>query len=98
MQRAMESTSDRQALRALISLLQETIPVQHISIAAAEHPGSQAEPFESAAETEITEAMRQLYRLFRGAGHSAEEAKRRLSTHSPFDQFPDLIAALDTSS
>jgi hypothetical protein len=98
MQRAMESTSDPQALRALISLLQETIPVQHIRIAAAERPGSQAEPFEGAAETEVTEAMRQLYRLFLVAGHSATEAKRRLSTHSPFDQFPGLIAALDTSS
>lgn len=97
-QRAMESTSDQPALRALISLLQETIPLQHISIAAAERPGSQAEPFESAAETEVTEAMRQLYRLFRAAGHSAEEAKRRLSAHSPFDQFPSLIAALDPSS
>lgn len=52
-QRAMESTSDQPALRALISLLQETIPLQHISIAAAERPGSQAEPFEGAVETEI---------------------------------------------
>lgn len=95
--RALEASSDQPALRALISLLQETIPLQHISIAAAERPGSQAEPFEGAAETEVTEAMRQLYRLFRAAGHSAEEAKRRLSAHSPFDQFPVQIAALDPS-
>jgi hypothetical protein len=96
--RAVESSSDQPALCALISLLQETIPLQHISIAAAERPGSQPEPFEGAGESDVTEAMRQLYRVFRAGGHSAEEAKRRLSTHSPFDRFPNLIAALDLSS
>jgi len=97
-QRVMASSSDQPALRALISLLQETIPLQHISIAAAERPSSQPEPFEDSPESELTEAMHQLYRLFRAAGHSSEEAKRRLSSHSPFDRFPGLVATLDSSS
>lgn len=97
-ERVMASSADQPALRALISLLQETIPLQHISIAAAECPGSQPEPFEASPESEVTEAMHQLYQLFRAAGHSPEEAKRRLSSHSPFDRFPSLVAALDSSS
>ena len=93
--RALETASDKPALRALLSLLQETIPLQHIGITAAENPGSQPEPFEGGRETEITEAMRQLFRLFRAAGHSSDEARRRLSTHSPFDQFPSILATIE---
>ncbi len=95
--RALEASSDQPAIRALISLLQETIPLQHISIAAAENPGSQPEPFEGAAPAEVVDAMQQLYRLFCAAGHSGEEARRRLAAHSPFDRFPALIASLETS-
>lgn len=96
--RALESSSDQPAVRALISLLQETIPLQHISIASAESPGSQPEPFENATPKEITDAMQQLFRLFLTAGHSADEARRRLANHSPFDRFPEQIASLPIPS
>lgn len=92
---ALATTTDAPALRALLALVQETIPLQHIAITATENPASQPEPFEGAQEAEITEAMRQLYRLFLAAGHAPEEARRRLSSQSPFNQFPALIAALD---
>lgn len=92
---ALAATTDAPALRALLSLVQETIPLQHIAITATENPASQPEPFEGAKAAEITEAMRQLYRLFVNAGHAPDEARRRLSSQSPFDQFPALIATLD---
>lgn len=86
--------ADAEALRALLRMLEETVPLQHIGITNVEKPGAQAEPFEQADETEIRDAMRQLYRVFLNAGHAPEEAKRRLSTHSPFDQFPAFLATL----
>lgn len=92
---ALAATTDAPALRALLALIQETIPLQHIAITATENPASQPEPFEDAQQAEITEAMRQLHRLFLAAGHAPEEARRRLSSHSPFDQFPALLATLD---
>lgn len=95
---ALATTTDVPALRALLALVQETIPLQHIAITATENPASQPEPFESAQEAEIIEAMRQLYRLFLAAGHAPEEARRRLSSQSPFDQFPALVATLDLNS
>ncbi len=93
---ALATTTDAPALRALLALVQETIPLQHIAITATESPASQPEPFEGAQEAEITEAMRQLYRLLLSAGHAPEEARRRLSLQSPFDQFPALLATLDS--
>ena len=86
--------ADAQAFRALLSMLEETVPIQHIGITSVEKPGAQSEPFEHAADAEIRDAMHQLYRIFIGAGHPPEEAKKRLSAHSPFDQFPVLLATL----
>jgi hypothetical protein len=94
----LANTTDAPALRALLSLVEETIPLQHIAITATENPASQPEPFEGAQEAEITEAMLQLYRLFLAAGHAPEEARRRLSSQSPFDQFPALLTTLDLDS
>jgi hypothetical protein len=88
------NATDAATLHALLRLLEETVPLQHIGITSVEKPGSQAEPFEHAGEADIHEAMHQLYRVFLAAGHSPEEARKRLSSHSPFDQFPTLLATL----
>ncbi len=95
---ALATTTDVPALRALLALVQETIPLQHIAITATENPVSQPEPFEGAQEAEISEAMHGLYQFFRAAGHPPMEARRRVSNHSPFDQFPALLATLDSYS
>jgi hypothetical protein len=92
--RAVEVSAEPAALRTLLRLLQETLPLQHISIGGVERPDSQPAPFEGAVDTEIQDAMRQLYALFLVAGQTPEEARRRLAQHSPFDQFPALVAAL----
>jgi hypothetical protein len=91
---ALATTTDAPALYALLALVQETIPLQHIAITATENPASQPEPFEDTKEADIIESMRQLYRLFLAAGHAPDEARRRLSLQSPFDQFPALISTL----
>lgn len=92
--RAFDAASDRAALRALLSLLQETIPLQHIGIAAAENPNCQPEPFEASPAHEVKEAINQLYLAFRESGRTHEEAIQRLSSHPPCDQFPKLLAAI----
>jgi hypothetical protein len=87
-------SGDQETFRALLRMLEETIPLQHIGITSVEKPGAQSEPFEQASDAEIREAMQQLYRIFLGAGHPPDEAKKRLAAHSPFDQFPAMLAAL----
>ena len=94
----METTSDRAALAALLSLLQETIPLQHITISSTEKPDCQPQPFEGADETQIMEVMLTLFRSFRASGCTAEEARTRLRSHWPFELFPALLATLDEST
>jgi hypothetical protein len=93
--RVIATTQDKAALGALLRLLQETIPLQHISIASTEKPDSQPEPFDGATEAQVREAMEPLYNLFRSSGCTPAESKARLSAHSPFDLFPAIIATLD---
>ena len=94
----METASDRAALVALLSLLQETIPLQHITISSTEKPDCQPQPFEGADETQIMEVMLTLFRSFRASGCTAEEARTRLRSHWPFELFPALLATLDEST
>jgi hypothetical protein len=92
---ALENSKDRAALHALLHLLQETIPLQHITIASAEKPDCQPQPFEGANEGQKREVMSELFRLFRSSGCSVEESRQRLRAHWPFELFPELIASLD---
>src|SRR5690606_7357708 len=62
--RALQSSTDKPAVRALLSFIQETIPLQHIGIAAAEDPSSQPEPFDGAPPAHVKEVVVELYRSF----------------------------------
>lgn len=93
----MEATKDRSALNALLRLLQETIPLQHITIANTEKPDGQPQPFEGADEGQIRGIMLELFRAFRTSGSSIEDARSRVRTHWPFELFPSLLATLDDS-
>ena len=94
----VETTKDRPALNALLRLLQETIPLQHITIASTEKPDAQPQPFEGADEHQIMEVMLTLFRSFRANGCTVDEARNRLRTHWPFELFPALLASLDEST
>lgn len=92
--RVLESASDKPALRALLALIQESIPLQHIGVTAAEKPGSQPEPFEGTPAAQVNDVLRELYRTFILVGCSHDEAIQRISSHPPFDQFPELLATI----
>jgi hypothetical protein len=90
-----EKITDKAAFNALIRLLQETIPLQHISITSTEKPDSQPEPFQGAADVDVREAMIQLYQIFRNTGHSPDDARSKLLTYSPFNSFPKIIDTIE---
>jgi hypothetical protein len=92
---ALAETREPAALRALLTLLEETIPLQHISIAGSERAESQPQPFEDTDEKGIRTAMAGLFRAMRAAGMSAPEARARLGNHWPFELFPHLVATFD---
>ena len=65
-------------LRQILRLVEEYVPVQQIWVDMAEGDKSQSQPFETAAEGEIVELIRALYRALTGAGVTHDEAMERL--------------------
>ena len=83
-----------EALDALLRLVEETVPLQHITIDNSEKPDRQPRPFEGEADARVREVMAQMYRSLRASGYGPVEARDRLRTHWPFELFPALLAAL----
>jgi hypothetical protein len=92
---AVANAGDQSALNALLRMLEETIPLQHISIESAERPDVHPMPFEGASEKQIRDVIVQTYEVLRSAGHSATEAKAKLQTLWPFELFPSLVASIE---
>lgn len=82
-------------IRALLSVIEETIPVPTITMDSAEAPDAHTKPFEAAASTALRRALQMTYGALRAAGFSCGDAKVRLLHTEPFSQFPELVAALD---
>src|SRR5690606_31420694 len=69
-QRALETTSDRKALEALLKLVEQTVPLPHITITNSETPDQLAGPFERSSEKEIRGVASACYSALRDRGVS----------------------------
>ena len=94
LKRALQTTADKPALDALLRLIEETTPFAQITIQNSENPASLPSPFEHTHESKIREVMKQVFKSLLEAGHGKKDAIHRLSTFSPFDQFPALLQGL----
>lgn len=92
--RAQSVSSDKKAFAAFVRLVEETIPVPHITIENSERPGTLAGPFDHSREREIREVMEQAYDSLIGSGYSADDAISRLRTIWPFELFPSLLESI----
>lgn len=97
-QTVLESSTNSSAVRAMLKMLQETVPVPLIAIASAEDPQGHAVPFEQAPTHQVQAVMRQVYQALLAGGHSPAEARRRLAQMDAFEGFPELLATLDDES
>jgi hypothetical protein len=79
---------------ALLRLIEETVPVPLIAIESAERPDALAAPFDGAAPADVSAILRQLYRVLRQQGLTADQAQQRLLTLEPFQQFGDLVSGM----
>ncbi len=91
---AAAACSDKAKLRALLRLIEETIPVPLITITDREKPDQTIGPFESAKEDEVLDVMRQVFAALRTGGLSRPEALKRLAHFEPFPRFPALLATV----
>lgn len=88
---AVEAADDPGVVKALLRLVEETVPVPHIYITNAEQPHSHAEPFEGVASTQIRAVMQRVYEAMVEAGKSPTEARTALTHMDPFDRFPEFL-------
>jgi hypothetical protein len=81
------------AIRALLRLLEETVPVQQIWIDNTE-PEKQAQPFDDTPSEQVLEVMVEIYRALRKSGMTQEQARDRILKMEPFQHFDTLIKTL----
>lgn len=82
-------------VRALLKVVEATIPVPLIAIDNAERPEEQAAPFEGMSSKQVTDLALQTYEVFRRRGTSHAAARDRVLSTDPFQYFPELIEVLD---
>lgn len=92
--RAIQSSSDRSALNAVLRLIEETIPVPHITLSNSENPSGISSPFEKCKQTEIRSVMEEAFASLVDSGYPEREAGLRLATIWPFELFPEILESL----
>jgi hypothetical protein len=81
-------------VRALVRLLEETVPVQQIWIDSSTDPEKHSQPFEDTPSSEVVEVMVEIYRVLRKSGLNPEQVRNRILTMEPFQHFESLIENL----
>lgn len=87
----IESSDDRAALKALLSLIEQTVPAPLIAINNAESPDSFGAPFEDS-RSDLRKAMSAVFEAMVDGGAKRSDAARALLGMEPFNQYPDLVA------
>jgi hypothetical protein len=82
------------AIRALLRVLEETVPVQQIWLDATEHPEQQARPLDGVSTTEIEDIIRQTLLALQRGGFSPAQAQARVASMDPFNHHADVVAAV----
>ncbi len=88
------SPKQRSKVKALLRLIEETIPVPLIILESSEHPDTQSLPFEGSSPSEVLEVMEEVYVSLRMRGIPSTQAKERLIAIEPFQEFKELIMSL----
>lgn len=81
-------------IRALLRLLEETVPVQQIWIDNSIEPEKQPQPFDGTPPEKVLEVIVEIYRALRKSGMTQEQARNRILTMEPFQSFEALVRNL----
>lgn len=82
-------------VKAMLRVIEETVPVQRIWIDTAENKDTPSTGFEKVAIEEVSEVLRVMYRSMRdGKGYSPASAKELLKSTEPFHAYPELVDEL----
>lgn len=82
-------------VKAMLRVLEETVPVQRIWLDTAENREAPRTGFAGEPPTEVKSVLEVLYRsMVTGKGMSPAMARERLSRSEPFNQYPELVTSL----
>lgn len=90
--RILAEADDKKPIRALMSLIEQTVPAPLIVINNAEAPDSLAQPYEGAS-AELRSAMEAVFAALVASGKSPIDAAEELVRMEPFDVYPEIVAA-----
>jgi hypothetical protein len=82
-------------VKAMLRVVEETVPVQRIWLDTAENRETPVTGFEGEPPSEVVEILQTLFEDMTGrCCMSPELAKKRLASTEPFQKYPSLVAAL----
>jgi len=90
--KVIATSDDRAPLRALFSLIEQTIPAPLIVINNAEKPDTFGQPFEDS-PSELRKAMEAVFEAMVEDGRDRADAARALLLMEPFNNHPELVSA-----
>lgn len=90
--KVLGNAEERGPLRALFSLIEQTIPAPLIVINNAETPDAFGQPFEGV-PSELQTAMKEVFEAMVEDGRDRAEAARALLLMEPFNNYPDVVTA-----
>ncbi len=89
---------NRGDVKALLLLVEQTVPAATIAIDHSERPDDQATPFETISTRETRELMRAIHLALLHSGLDEVEARQYLAAMEDFRDFPETLASLDETT
>ena len=84
-------SGNKAELDALLSMLEESIPLSHILITNAGEPEKFNTPYENSPPEALQSVLRSSFTALLNSGIGAEDARKRLLGMDPFNLFPDFV-------
>jgi hypothetical protein len=92
---ALQASPDaRPTVRALLRFMEETVPLPALRMLFDQEEDRDYEPFSKTPSDEIIEIAERMYGAYVSQGLTPQQATVRLQHTSPFNEYPDLLAAL----
>ncbi|ODT94148.1 MAG: ATP-binding protein [Sphingobium sp. SCN 64-10] len=89
--KVLDTADDKAPVRALLALVEQTIPAPLIVIDNAETPDGFGQPFEDSS-ADLKTAMAETFQALIEDGRDRPGAARALLTMEPFNQYPEMVA------
>ena len=86
-----KSCEDKKALRLLIELMEQTLPIAEISLVNSDKPDSIAGPFEGMTDEQIADKFREAIEVFTKISGTQQQAREALLGLYPYSHFHDIL-------